>query len=354
MRENIIDTDMEISMKSLIIALLSAWRKILLAAVIVAVLLGGYKTVGWLTEKPQSVLTEEEIAETQAQISSYESAIANDQVNIPLQEEALERLREEKENYQLALDKAAEVEKVTAAVVSNVLEINDKLAELDSQIASTESYIASMNSEITSYTAANEASRAQLEETTTSKGPKDAIVGIIFGAILGAFLMCVYVAMRYLMDGRLREGQDMECRYGLPVLAAVAQSKVDASKNGKFDQWIRRWEGADAADPQKEYQIAAAKLELLCRDRRKLLFTGTVSQEKLQAVFAGVKACLPEGEYQLLAAENPMHSPETLAQLQDAELVLVEEIGASAWQAMDDLVTFLSLAQVSVVGAIVI
>lgn len=357
MRNNNINYEEEIDLKKLCIFILRKWRKLLIAAAIGAVLLGAYRTVAWLTETPQPVLTADEIEETQAQIASNEKTISSNQSNIPLKEAELAELQEQKESYDQLLEASASVETVDAAYVSDILEFNKMIEDVSEQISSVTQSINSMNNEISSLEASNAELTAKLEETSTSRSVKDVFTGIILGALLGIFLMCAYAGVRWLLDGHLRDTEEMEARYRIPVLGILSASKAaenKSSRGGKIDRWIDRLEGTPETNAPQAYQIAAAKLELLCKDGRKLLFTGTVEKEKLQEAFDGVKACLSAGEFELLSAENPMYHPEAMREVDGAALVLVEAVGISRRKEIDALVEFLSLAEVTVVGAVVV
>lgn len=355
MSYNNIQNEEVIDLKKLCFFILRKWRMLLIAAVIGAVLFGGYKTVSYLTAAPEPVLTQEEIEETQAQIVSNETTISNDQSTIPVKQAKLDELRVLKATYEESLSIAMSIEKVDSALVSDILELNNNIADVDSQIASVSQTITNLNHEITSLTETNDELNAKLNETAVSKSWKSVANGVLIGAFLGLVIVCAYMAFLWVFGGKLQDVDAFALQYHMPVIGSVHEgTESDSAKpQGVIDRWIDRLAGSQAVvDSEQEYQILAAKIRLLAKEDCKILFTGTVEKDKLVKVYEGVKAHFLEEEYDLLVAENPMYHSEIMQQMHDSKLVLVEAAGLSKKKEITQLVEFLNVANIPVVGVV--
>ena len=90
---------------------------------------------------------------------------------------------------------------------------------------------------------------------------KYAIVGLVLGAFLAAFVLVVI----FLMSGRLESTDGFREEYGMPLLGQV--TKQDGKKRifGLIDKWLVRLQEGAYADITYEEQvkIAAANLKAL-------------------------------------------------------------------------------------------
>lgn len=112
---------------------------------------------------------------------------------------------------------------------------------------------------------------------------KYAIVGLVLGAFLAAFVL---VAI-FLMSGRLESTDGFREEYGMPLLGQV--TKQDGKKRifGFIDKWLVRLQEGAYADITYEEQvkIAAANLKAAAKegDLKKIMLAGTIAKEEAEA-----------------------------------------------------------------------
>lgn len=112
---------------------------------------------------------------------------------------------------------------------------------------------------------------------------KYAIVGLVLGAFLAAFVLVVI----FLMSGRLESTDGFREEYGMPLLGQV--TKQDGKKRifGFIDKWLVRLQEGAYADITYEEQvkIAAANLKAAAKegDLKKIMLAGTIAKEEAEA-----------------------------------------------------------------------
>ncbi|MCD7806203.1 MAG: hypothetical protein LUH19_02550 [Lachnospiraceae bacterium] len=425
MSENELEYEYEIDLKDLCINVLRKWRAILLAAVVGAVLLGGFRVVSNLREEPglamssseleaaqtevtnanKAITTAEtaittaeteitrlegEITKAETTIETNEKSIDNLDNEIALAESQLENLNSFLDNYNAALEKlmeAGEMDAAMAETMTNYLvqidtiqssilsketeimnlyesgpkleEANEKLLETiedyEDQIEVQEEEIANQEDAI----AQQEELIADLEEQMAEVAPVDLKSGvakyIILGAFLGVCVVCAYVFLRYCFDKTVHLEEDLTRYTRLRVLGSVDYVEKDTSKKKNLiDRLLDQFSGIDSQEDHSsatQCGIAAAKIQVLTAKKR-ILVTGTIEENTIQKVSDDLKKHLPQQEYEVVCAENPMYHSQELLRMVDYELVLVEAPHVTKVKELLNLIRFLKLSDVKVIGII--
>lgn len=124
-----------------------------------------------------------------------------------------------------------------------------------------------------------------------SAGVKFAIVGLVLGAFLMAFLLILI----YLMSGRLQSTETFREEFGMQLLGEVKAPAEKKKFFGFIDTWLYHLEEGAYANISKDEQmrIAAASLKGAAAQKeglKKIMLTGTIAKEDV-AEFCG---CLKE------------------------------------------------------------
>ncbi|MCD7748993.1 MAG: hypothetical protein LUH42_02965 [Oscillospiraceae bacterium] len=341
-----------LSIKELCLYILRGWRPLLIAVLVGAVLLGGFKLVSGLAAGEELVMTEEELASAQSTIAGNETTIANDQTSLTAKQAELEGLEQTLADYQSTLELAMAVENVDGEMILTILELNDTIASVQSQISSANQSINSQNSEISSLQSTPESLRASMEETVSNFSMKDVIVYAIVGAVLGFLVVCVVDFCRWFFGGTLRGPEVLADRYALPLLGSVyyPYTEEQEKKRNKLDRLLDRLSGIEKPEPEKEYALTAAKLQVLSKEGRRLMVTGTLEKQRLEEVCQALNQCLPADGQTAFAAENPMRDPDAMLQVSGCDILLVEGVRKSRSAEVDELFRFLHLSQANIVG----
>ena len=347
---NHIQYEEDIVVKDLFASFLRRWWLFLVGAVVGGLLLGGYQLLSNTMREPELVMTEEEILEAEAQIEDREASIEDYKEEIETLRSDLKELRAEQKVYEAILEELEARKTLDAEMLTVRLAVDDKIMAIREKITSGTDRIDKLRETIPDI-------RDEIEELTASKeevvewGWTDGVVakGIVGGA-MGFVLVLVWLLFRYYADKTLRSPVSLTERFGLPVLGALYASQ----SKGLFGPLANRLAGTpETVDAQHQLEIAASKIQLLAGPDRMILITGTSSMDTIEPVFTGLRACLPK-DYELLLAENPTTHPEVLLQKRICGLVLVEKVHGSNVEALGELLNFLQLNDIPVLGAVAV
>ncbi|MCD8130892.1 MAG: hypothetical protein LUE16_06380 [Lachnospiraceae bacterium] len=411
MGDNELEYEYEIDLKDLCVSVLKKWRFILLAAVAGAVLLGGLRVLINLTSAPELVMSSSELTEAETEIADAEKAIttaeteitrlegeitkaettieaneksiANIDDRVALAESQLENLNKFLDNYSAALEKLMESEEMDAdladrmtdylvqidtiqtSILSKETEImdlydsgpeleeaNEDLAEAiedyEEQIAEQESLIEEQEELIADL-------EVQMAQVTSVSLTNKIVTFIILGAFVGICLICAYAFLQYCFDKTIHMEEDFSKYTGLHVLSSIDLAEKDSGKKKNvIDRLIDKFAGINPeADHTSATQcaIAAAKIQVLTGNK-KVLVTGTVDGDRIEKVCAGLRESLPQGEYEVLSAENPMYHSEEILRMGEYGIVLVEAPHITKVKELLSLTGFLRLSDVNVIGIV--
>lgn len=392
-----------IDLAALLAAALRKWRGLLLAMLIGALLLGGYKGYAAFNKKLPDVDTvlnsvaadredftaemikyrdeiraaESKIRANNEMISANDEKIkANDEyaaeINASIAE--LEEIRSELqltiEQTQAALDAgvSAPGEELLALNIqllsarSDVIGAERQLADLAGSLGKIKIDNAGCRKESASLIIENETLQQEIEEQMAGleklldggSAVRACIKYAVLGAILGAFIFACVILLQYVFHGKIRRGEELGELYNVQVFGEA--SSDDTRKHGRFDRMLDRLEGVPqtALDKQQAYELAAAGVHAAGLDKPvKLAVTGTVEGAALQEVCEKLGALLPDS-YTVIKAENPVYNAAFLADMKQYTILWVEAKGASDKKEVDRLAELLWRSKVTVVGALVL
>ena len=261
---------------------------------------------------------------------------------------------------ELLLSRVTELqEQVTASIVVHSVSVVNRAsgAMVDLDLADQQKNAGDQVTKLQNSLADKEKALKELKEpvqTSLSRGTvvKQAVKYAVLGGVLGGFMAVFFVCVAFLMGDKLYAAKEMRKRYDLHVLGCVAVA--GAKKMNGIDRWLNRLEGRKPALPEEQsYALLAANIGNYTADGAKILMTGTASEEYLADLASKLQQYLP-GQH-LVYGGNMMEQAATVKMLPDCDsVVLVEQVGKSAYPVMEQEVEKVKSLQKTVVGCIVI
>ena len=166
-------------------------------------------------------------------------------------------------------------------------------------------------------------------ENPVSEAVKFAIIGLVLGAFLAAFVLVVV----YLMSGKLQSTDSFREEFGMPLLGQITKHPHKKRLFGFIDNWFQRIEEGAYADITYEEQlkIAAANLKTAASKEqglKKVMLAGTMSKDEAEA-FRSMLAAELDG-IELSSYERIVFQASALEELDSYDgVVFLEKKGAS-------------------------
>ncbi|MCD7737617.1 MAG: hypothetical protein LUH58_01045 [Lachnospiraceae bacterium] len=341
------------------------------------------------TAETEITRLEGEITKAETAIETNEKTIDGLDDKIALAESQLANLNSFLDNYNAALEKLMEgemdaemadrmtdyliqIDTIQTSILEKETEImnlyasgpdleeaNEKqadvIADYEDQITVQEEEIAKQEAIIAEQEELIAGLEEQMEQVTSVSLTSKLVTFIVLGAFVGICLVCVYAFLKYCFDKTIHMEEDFSKYTGLHVLGSIDLAEKDSEKKKNvIDRLIDKFAGVDLESDHTsatQCAIAAAKIQVLA-GKKKVLVTGTVDGDRIEKVCAGLKDSLPQGEYEVLSAENPMYHSEEILRMGEYELVLVEAPHATRVKELLSLTGFLKLSDVNVVGIV--
>jgi hypothetical protein len=156
---------------------------------------------------------------------------------------------------------------------------------------------------------------------------KDLAKFAVIGFVIGVLLMCLWHALRYILNDRLVDYKDI-ARKGIHL-------KDLGSMSGQ---------GAD---------VVAANIRNFAGERKKLFITGMASDAEFAKVCSSLQGKL--ADYEVIFAGNVLEDPKAKDLLLSCDaVVLVEQAGTTRYSRMKAEITFLVNADKEIVGIVIV
>lgn len=186
------------------------------------------------------------------------------------------------------------------------------------------------------------------------EGVKFAVIGVVLGAFLAAFILVVI----YLMSGKLQSTESFREEFGMPLLGQITKSPAKKRIFGFLDRWLQRIEEGEYADITYEEQlkIAAANLKTaISKDggMKQIMLAGTIAKDEAEAFRTRL---VPELEGITVSAyERIVFQASALEELDRYDGVLfLEKRGVSYTKLIKKEKSLVADRNVAVLGAVVL
>lgn len=408
MRNEEILYEQEIRISDILLRVIRRWKKVLVVAIIMTTLLVGYAVLPTVNQGPALMMTASEIIEAEARIEEIEAqVIANEEaleasesaiaereslieaneIAMKDREDEIERIKQSikktedlEEIYQTMVDTMMAVDIVEKDFASEVMNFTVKVADAQDAIFTKESRIATLNREIRDLEKMNEVTipkeieeiqeqmteleeeideiceeaddlKVQMEKTVL---PELSFVKVIIfamiGFVLGVIMSTGYIAVVMIFDNKVHNTQVFEDGYGLFLLGTVTENK----KNSIFCKRIRKLLGfAENVCNAEDEEIIVSKIKTFSNTNR-VMAIGTIEEKRIRDVVDKLKESTSCNGLEFVSASNPMYSSESMNQLKNYELILVEKIDKTKINEIAKLMRFLDKSGATVLGVIAV
>ncbi|MGI6501340.1 MAG: hypothetical protein ACOX1S_10765 [Anaerostipes sp.] len=152
---------------------------------------------------------------------------------------------------------------------------------------------------------------------------------VLIGAVLGAFAICAYVFVFYLISGRLHTEDQVESIYGIKQLGVIIEEKKKS-----VDSWIYRiFKGRQrkfAYDESFHMIEAGIKVVVEKKKYQKVLLTGSYMNEKQEKFIDHMMKVLMDAGIEVMKTPCVLYDPQAMLDMATADaVVLVEELEKS-------------------------
>lgn len=224
---------------------------------------------------------------------------------------------------------------------------------------------------VKSYQAAEEA-KVKREEQIAAGGPKEgekeivvpavqwvSVTNIVLGAFVGAFVVCGFVAVPYLVSGKLRTKGDLKDAYGVTLLGSVRKTKIKKRVFNQVDHWLEK-----VFYPKKKGFSEENRIEMICTDiklaakrgqMKTLYLTGAADDKESKELMDMLSEKLEESLSKVSYGKSVVYDSESLENLVEADgVVLVERVDASGYVDIERELEFCKRYEIPVIGCVVV
>ena len=171
---------------------------------------------------------------------------------------------------------------------------------------------------------------------------------ILIGLILGAFLGCLWIAIRYIMQNKLRVADDLANVYGLTVLGQISGEKKKA-------KWFQS--PYDSYTKEEQLDLIAANVKVLMerQEKNKVFLTGDSSSERCRNMTEQLAARLNAQGLQCTAGQSVAYDLGSISEINETEaVVLVEQIDVSRYELIGKEKELCANCGIPVLGGVVV
>lgn len=180
---------------------------------------------------------------------------------------------------------------------------------------------------------------------------KSCIKSGVIGGVLGAFLTILCICIVFLVGNKVNTANELKNRYRLKLLG-VFEQPIRKRALSRIDNWLARLEGRTGNSEDFVYNMLMINTKNYLGDNKKVLVTGTVVDEVLQAVAAKLNNGISEAEFTVGSDMNK--TADTLKKLPNYDsIIIVEECGTSNYGEIQREIETINNLNKQVLGCIV-
>ena len=155
---------------------------------------------------------------------------------------------------------------------------------------------------------------------------KQAVKYAVIGGFVGGFLAVMWVCVRYLMGARMPDETTLRERYRIRTVGSWRR-KEEKTAFTFVDEWLDKLEGIKKTEYDIEHvcRFAAANLDSNAREGWKVLFAGTLAEERLHEVYERLSKYAEQKNYSFVEGGNLVEDPIVVRKLAEVDAVLFVE-----------------------------
>ena len=268
------------------------------------------------------------------------------------------------EEYQSTLADKIGSHKLTLLNRSATVANDSALAEAQNAL---DEKITAQQTKLDTLTAAFSATQLQIyqgegenEETekagNVAAAPGFSIKYLVLGAFVGIFLSCVWIALCFVLNGRIKTVQELQEYYGLSIFGSVSAEHEKKRFLAGIDRWLDSLRRKGKWTGEERQGMLLANLELACkRENVEKLFVITslqLSQDDSKFLET-LKQKLEKQGTQIILGNDVLHDAASLERMAEiGQVVLVEKAGASSYVGIEQELSLCAQHKIHVLGAI--
>lgn len=145
---------------------------------------------------------------------------------------------------------------------------------------------------------------------------------VVLGFLLGGVLVCGVIVVRFLMQGKVYSGKELNETTGLPLLGTLASERT--KKAGKLDAALNKMEGRpDGSGDEEMIRLMAVTVRSRAPEADSILVTGDLPAEQLNALAAALQNTDALRAQTVKAAESILQNAATVPQVTNADAIVL-------------------------------
>lgn len=145
---------------------------------------------------------------------------------------------------------------------------------------------------------------------------------VVLGFLLGGVLACGVIVVRFLMQGKVYSGKELNQTTGLPLLGTLASDRT--KKAGKLDAALNKMEGRpDGSGDEEMIRLMAVTIRSRAPEADSILVTGDLPAEQLNALAAALQNTDALRAQTVKAAGSILQNAATVPQVTDADAIVL-------------------------------
>ena len=182
---------------------------------------------------------------------------------------------------------------------------------------------------------------------------------VLLGGIVGLFISCVWIILKYMLSGKLRSKEEIQELFGLRVLGSLERENSEKNFRNPIDRKIEICRKHEHWDADEQRKFVASNLKMACRKNGLTQLYITTSLQRLdEKELQEIQALLEELRIQGIEAafgENIVYDVENFEQMAaNKNVVLVEKVGNSEFVLIEKEMVMCEEQGLNLVGTIVI
>lgn len=188
--------------------------------------------------------------------------------------------------------------------------------------------------------------------------PSISIKYIILGMILLAFIYVFYVFVMFIMNNKLRAGDDVSRMYGIPQLGQIPCTNTKKKILPIVDKWILKLRNRGKREFSKEEAIGLAAVAVKISAKREkmneIYCIGCSMQDKAAEVSGNIENVLKHENISMTVLNNVLYNQEAMERLQGSKgAFLLEQAGETFYEEITKELELLNRQDIKILGIVV-
>lgn len=178
---------------------------------------------------------------------------------------------------------------------------------------------------------------------------------LLLGALVGIFLACVWIAMCYILSGRIKSVQELGNIFGLRIFGSISLEKKKRAFSF-VDRWLDKLRKKRQRTLEQQYELVLTNLKVTCRKAKIEQVFFTTSMEMTDAdrrLLEELQKRLEKEGVKSSFGEDIVHNAGSLERMAEMEyVVLLEKTGTTDYADVEQELTLCVQQNAKVLGVV--